>query len=131
MRGSPLASPAHTVRNHVKPTRARRHLVQLVLFFAIALAVAQQGAGGEQRMSLDVKDTDIRDAIRMISKGYDINIILDKDISGKVTVHLSEVPIMEGLTTLAESNGLEVVREGSVYRIRRWSFRDRSIILFL
>ena len=38
-----------------------------------------------QKMSLDVKETDIRDVIRMISKGYGLNIILDRDVTGSVT----------------------------------------------
>ena len=82
-------------------------------------------------MSLDVKDTDIRDAIRMISKGYDLNIVLDKEVTGKVTVHLSDVPIMEGLRTLAEANGLEVVLDGSVYRIRKKTDEEHASIKYI
>lgn len=72
-----------------------------------------------QTMSLDVKDTDIKDVIRMISKGYGLNIILDREVTGKVTLHLTDAPIIEGLTTLAESNGWELAKEGRVYRIRK------------
>ncbi len=82
----------------------------------------------EQTMSLDVKDTDIRDVIRMISKGYGLNVILDKDITGKVTLHLSDAPIMEGLIALATSNGWEVIKDGSVYRIRKPVARKSSYI---
>jgi len=65
---------------------------------------------------LDVKDADIQDVVRTISKGYNLNIVLDKDVAGKVTVHLSDVPVIEGLRTLAKSIGLEVGKEGNVYR---------------
>jgi type II secretory pathway component GspD/PulD (secretin) len=41
-------------------------------------------AGKEQLLSVDVKDTDIRDVIRMISKGYNLNILLDQAVSGKI-----------------------------------------------
>ncbi len=84
----------------------------------------------EETMSLDVKDTDIRDVIRMISKGYGLNIILDRDVSGKVTLHLTDAPIIEGLTTLAESNGWELIKEGSVYRIRKPVAKTKSSIRF-
>jgi type IV pilus assembly protein PilQ len=79
---------------------------------------------------LDVKDADIQDVIRTISKGYNLNIVLDKDVSGKVTVHLSDVPVIEGLRTLARSNGYEIVKEGNVYRIRKATDEQRSIISF-
>jgi type II secretory pathway component GspD/PulD (secretin) len=86
----------------------------------------------QQIMSpLDVKDADIQDVIRTISKGYNLNIILDKDVSGKVTVHLSDVPIIEGLRTLAKSNNLDVVKEGNVYRIRKTEAEQRSVISYI
>jgi len=72
----------------------------------------------EPRFTIDVKDTDIRDVIRIISKGYGVNVVLDNDVTGTVTLHLKDVPAMEGLRTLAASQGLTVQREGNVYRIR-------------
>ncbi len=79
---------------------------------------------------LDVKDADIQDVVRTISKGYNLNIVLDKDVAGKVTVHLSDVPVIEGLRTLAKSIGLEVGKEGNVYRIRKPPEEQRSAISF-
>ncbi|MBD3346091.1 MAG: hypothetical protein GF401_13615 [Chitinivibrionales bacterium] len=91
-----------------------------------------QGQTGETRtMSIDVKDTDIRDVVRTISKGYDLSIIMDKDVSGNVTVHLSDVPIMEGLRMLVSSLGLEVVKEGNVYRIRKVSDEEIKSIKYI
>ncbi len=90
----------------------------------------QEDSGAVRTMSLDVKDVDIRDAIRMISKGYDINVLLDPEVTGNITVHLTDVPIMEGLQSLAESNGLEVVKEGSLYRIRKATQEERSLIRY-
>lgn len=84
----------------------------------------------DRKMSIDVKDTDLRDVIRMISKGYDINILLDNDISGKITLHLVDVPIMEGLRSIAESNGLEVVKEGMVYKIKKSTAEQKSLIRY-
>jgi len=85
----------------------------------------------QQIMSpLDVKDADIQDVVRTISKGYNLNIILDKDVVGKVTVHLSDVPVIEGVRTLSKSIGCEVVKEGSVYRIRKAIDETRSVISF-
>ncbi|MBN1577906.1 MAG: hypothetical protein JW913_15205 [Chitinispirillaceae bacterium] len=85
----------------------------------------------EQKLSIDVKDTDIRDVIRMISKGYDLNILLDQDITGKVTLHLVDVPIMEGLRSIAASNNLDVVRDGSVYYIKKASVEQKSMIRYM
>ena len=99
---------------------------------AAASALEQKPVDLEQQVMspLDVKDADIQDVIRTISKGYNLNIILDKEVAGKVTVHLSSVPVIEGLKTLARSNGLELIKEGSVYRIRKATDEERSSISF-
>jgi type IV pilus assembly protein PilQ len=107
-------------------------------FGQAAVAQAQQAAvdtlppaAKEQLLSLDVKDTDLRDVIRMISKGYNLNIILDHDVKGNVTLHLADVPIMEGLRKIAESNGLALVQDGSVYKIQKAAEQHKSMVRFL
>lgn len=94
-------------------------------------ALANKPDETPQTLSIDVKDTDIRDVIRMISRGYNINILMDQDISGKATLHLVDVPIMEGLRSIAESNGLEVIKEGSVYKIQKAKDEQKSMIRYL
>ncbi|MDD5675479.1 MAG: hypothetical protein PHC61_15015, partial [Chitinivibrionales bacterium] len=97
----------------------------------IAPPMPAPAANAPQRLTLDVKNSDIQDVIRMISKGYNINIILDKEATGKVTVHLTDVPVLEGLRTIAESNGLEVVAEGNVYKIRKTGEEQKTLIRYL
>src|SRR5690554_1719886 len=105
-------------------------LLLLTLFTFYLTAQENETVQNEQTLSIDVKDTDIRDVIRMISRGYNINILLDQDVSGKVTLHLADVPIMEGLRSIAESNGLEVIKEGSVYKIQKARDEQKSMIRF-
>ncbi|MCU0608687.1 MAG: hypothetical protein MUF22_02835 [Chitinispirillaceae bacterium] len=70
-----------------------------------------------QRMTFDFKDTDIRDIVRSVSIAYGLNIIIDKDISANVTVHLTDVPVLEGLKSILGAHGLSLVQEGGIYRI--------------
>ena len=95
--------------------------------------VEQKAVDPEQQIMspLDVKDADIQDVVRTISKGYNLNIVLDKDVAGKVTVHLSDVPVIEGLRTLSRSIGMEVAKEGNVYRIRKARDETRSVISYV
>ena len=110
--------------------RIKLVLLTILLLAGACLVGAQDSTAVPQALSIDVKDTDIRDVIRMISKGYNLNILLDQGISGKITLHLSNVPIMEGLRSIAESNGLEVVREGSVYKIQKATAEQKSMIRY-
>jgi len=111
-------------------------VVLSMVIFSVAAPVQSKAAtqatdtAGTQYLSIDVKDTDIRDVIRMISKGYNINILLDQDITGKVTLHLADVPIMEGLRSIAASNNLEVIRDGSVFYIKKATAEQISMIRY-
>lgn len=71
----------------------------------------------EQTFSIDVKNMDIRDVIRLISKGYSLNIVLDRKVTGMVTLNLIDVPVSEGLKVLVESYGWELEQRGDVYHI--------------
>ncbi|MFP4013110.1 MAG: hypothetical protein ACLFVQ_03420 [Chitinispirillaceae bacterium] len=109
-------------------------LTMMFLFsasYTFSQATQDSSSVSKLHMSLDVKDTDLRDVIRMISKGYNLNILLDQDVQGKVTLHLSDVPIMEGLRQIAESNGLEVIRDGSVYKIHKAPLQHKSMIRYI
>ncbi len=66
----------------------------------------------------------------MISKGYNLNILLDQGVTGKVTLHLVDVPIIEGLKSIAESNGLALVKDGSVYKIQKATAEEKNLIRY-
>lgn len=82
----------------------------------------------ELKMSLDFVDTDIKEVLRTISAAYDISILADNDVGGKVTVHLHNVGVLEGLEALCAANGLEVFRESSIFRIRKASEKTINIL---
>jgi len=73
------------------------------------------------KMSIDFVDADISEVFRTISAAYGISIIADKDVTGKVTLNLHDVPVREALESLCAANGLEVIREGRINRIRKAS----------
>ena len=77
---------------------------------------------------LDVKDADIQDVIRAIAKAYNLNVVLDNNVVGKVTVHLYNVTVIEGLEYVAKSNGYQVVKNGTVYRFQKISEEQHDSI---
>ncbi|NLD99718.1 MAG: hypothetical protein GX640_07575, partial [Fibrobacter sp.] len=103
-----------------------------LFFLSVTAAYTQDSIKvyNPEKLSIDVKDTDIRDVIRMISKGYNLNILLDNGISGKITLHLTDVPIMEGLRSIAEANGLQVIKENSVYKIQKATAEQKSLVRY-
>lgn len=74
-----------------------------------------------KRISLNLKGVDIRDFFRLIHEVSGLNIIVDPDVSGSVTVVLDNVPWDQALDLVLNNNGLGDRLEGNVLRIARLS----------
>lgn len=68
-------------------------------------------------ISLDLQDTDIDNALRIIAEVSNLNIITSGEVSGKVTLRLIDVPWDQALDVILKTNGLDKVQEGNVVRI--------------
>jgi len=79
--------------------------------------LAGQGAFTGQRISLDFKDADIQNVLRVLADVSGLNIIATDDVKGKVTLHLTDVPWDQALDLVMHSNRLEKTQEGNVVRI--------------
>ena len=70
-----------------------------------------------QKISLDFKDADIRNILRLIADVSGLNIIVSDNVKGKVTIKLDNVPWDEVLDIILETNNLGKVWTKSVMRI--------------
>lgn len=68
-------------------------------------------------ISLDLQDTDIDNALRIIAEVSNLNIIASEDVTGKITLRLTDVPWDQALDVILKTNGLDKVQEGNVIRI--------------
>ena len=68
-------------------------------------------------ISLDLQDTDIDNALKIIAEVSNLNIITSGDVAGKVTLRLNDVPWDQALDVILKTNGLDKVQEGNVIRI--------------
>jgi type IV pilus assembly protein PilQ len=70
-----------------------------------------------RRISLDFKDADIKNILRLIAEVSNLNIIAGDDVAGKVTMRLVDVPWDQALDLVLQSRGLGMSRAGNVMRI--------------
>ena len=90
---------------------------------AAALDILQEGGliDGKQytgrRISLDFKDVDIDDVLRLIAEVSELNIIAGDEVTGHVTIRLVDVPWDQALDVILLTKGLGFVRVGNVLRI--------------
>jgi type II secretory pathway component GspD/PulD (secretin) len=78
-----------------------------------ALTTATVAAGGS--ISLDVRDLDIYDTVRLLSTQATVNLVLDGAVAHHpVTLRLRNVSFSQALTVLAQTNDLQAVKIGNV-----------------
>lgn len=70
-----------------------------------------------QRISMDFKDADIQNVLRVLADVSGLNLIATDDVKGKVTLHLSDVPWDQALDLVLRSNRLDQTRDGNIVRI--------------
>ncbi len=68
-------------------------------------------------ISLDLKDADIRDVLKSFASLAAVNMVIDPDVKGSVTVSLHDVSWVDALEAILRSNGLGMVAEGRLLRI--------------
>jgi type IV pilus assembly protein PilQ len=80
------------------------------------ISEAQSQFTGEP-ISLHLKDADIKDVFRTISELTQLNIVVDPEVRGMVTVDLEDVPWDQALDLILKQNGLGYVLENNIMRI--------------
>ncbi len=87
----------------------------------IVVAQAQTGRpaapNGGKLISLDFKDAEIQNLLRILSAESGKNIVAGEDVRGKVSVSLRNVTWEQALDTILEVKGLSKVEKGGVIRI--------------
>ncbi len=109
-----------TVDDSPAPRRSFEHDTGIVL----GGILATPGRGGANRkayygqpISLDLKDADINNVIRLLADVSNLNIVATDDVQGTITLRLFDVPWDQALDIVLQVQSLESVREGNVVRI--------------
>jgi type IV pilus assembly protein PilQ len=66
---------------------------------------------------MELRDVEIADFLRALGQDYNINIILDEKITGKVTVSLQKVPLWDAIDQILRSKGFSYLKDGNILRV--------------
>ena len=55
--------------------------------------------------SINFKDADLVDVIRLLSEQHELNLVLGEEVTGKITLRLTEVPLEKALDLILKANG--------------------------
>ncbi len=70
-----------------------------------------------ERVSLDFKDADIRDVLRILSDISGLNLIVARQVRGTVTIRLINIPWDQALDIVLEDAGLAAIVERNVMKV--------------
>src|SRR3989344_2904951 len=77
----------------------------------------QAGIYTGRKISLDFKDADINNILRLVAEISNLNIIAGDDVKGKMSLRLVDVPWDQAFAIILKTNGLGRVQEGNVVRV--------------
>jgi len=82
-------------------------------------AVVPQGAAkySGEPISLNLKDVDLKDFFRLIHEISGLNVVVDPNVKGTLTIVLDDVPWDQALDIVLKNNNLDKQLEGNVLRI--------------
>ncbi len=79
--------------------------------------VAPLVAGIQGRISLDLRNIDIVDALKFLSMKANLNIITTKSVAGRVTLLVEDAPIKDVFDIMLRSNNLAYDKQGEIYNV--------------
>jgi len=82
-----------------------------------AAAAAPPATPGSGRLSMDFKDADINNLLRIIAEVSGMNVVAGEDVRGKVTVRLVNVEWQQALDVILKINNLGYEIDGNVIRV--------------
>lgn len=75
-------------------------------------------AGGiTGRISLDLRNIDVSEALKFIATKAQINIISTKNVTGRITLTVDNVPVRDVFDITLRSNGLAYIKQGEIYNV--------------
>jgi len=82
-----------------------------------AVPAAQAPKYSGELISLELKDADLKDFFRLIGEISGLNIVLDPDVKGSLTIFLNDVPWDQALDVVLKNNSLGKQLDGNVLRV--------------
>jgi len=108
-----LAKPAPGSNDDTKPAAAPH----TPMINGQAAAGPSSGKYSGEPISVNLKDVDLRDFFRLIHEISGLNIVVDPNVKGSLTIVLDDVPWDQALEIVLKNNDLEKQLEGNVLRI--------------
>jgi type IV pilus assembly protein PilQ len=114
---APTAAPAAQAPAAVAIKPAENLAAEQQQQFAKGIQPSGKAHYTGEPISVNLKDVDLKDFFRLIHEISGLNIVLDPEVHGSLTIVLDDVPWDQALDIVLKNNGLDRQLEGNVLRI--------------
>lgn len=95
----------------------RKILTLGLVSFCIAISAQAQDLPIADKVTLDIKGMDVVEVLKILATKNSMNLVIDKNVNGRITVFLKDVSAKDALKTILASSDLALVSKGSISRI--------------
>ena len=67
--------------------------------------------------SLEIRDAEIRDVLRMLAEQFGLNMVISDKVTGKISVKFSNVSVEEAIDAIVTINGYAYSKKGTVIKV--------------
>lgn len=114
------------VRIRLMPYVLRLTLLISIILHPLSLTPPAFAQGEERLFSLEFRDEEIRNVLKILAQESGRNIIISDIITGKVTLSLDKITLSDALDLILKSNGLGYVTDKGVIRVVKLSDVERE-----
>ncbi len=97
--------------------RGKLSSIILILAVLAASAACPGVRAGDGTITMDFKDADVRDVLRVLAEQNNLNLIISGDVKGRVTIKLKNVSLEEALDSLMAVSGFACTRTRNIIRV--------------
>ncbi len=84
-----------------------------------------------QKVTLMVDDVPVAQVLQALAEQEKLNLVVSPDVSGTVSLHLTDVPWKQALQTVVKSAGLITRQEGNILSVHSIAWQNNNIARIL
>lgn len=73
--------------------------------------------GLKERITLDLRNIEISEALKFLAMKGNLNLVIGKNVTGRVSLYLTDVAIADVLEIMLLSNNLAIAKQGAIYNV--------------
>jgi type II secretory pathway component GspD/PulD (secretin) len=100
-----------------RPTRLAQAPILPVVPQPDVISAAGPAAGMQGKISLDLRNIDIVDALKFLASKANLNIVTTKAVTGRVTIMVANAVIQDVFDAMVRSNSLAYDQKGEIYNV--------------